>query len=92
MHLVIQVTRDLVPVVCAEWNVPVVMDDQNGPLVDIGVADVSADQFQRLAARKGNVSDASMQNVQPASASEWQRYLSGSLYTLADVFRVRLVI
>lgn len=92
MHLVVQVTRDLVPVISAEWNIPVVLDDQKGSLVDIGVADVSADQFQRLAAQKGNTINASMQNVQLASASEWQRYLSGSLCTLTDVLKVRLVI
>ncbi|KAF8342028.1 Glycerophosphodiester phosphodiesterase domain-containing protein, partial [Cantharellus anzutake] len=87
VHLVIQVTRDFIPVVCPEWNVPFVMNDQKEPLVDVGVADLSADQFQRLVVVAGRTSDAKLPLAQLSSASEWQRCLSGSFCTLTEVLK-----
>lgn len=80
VHVVVQVTRDGVPVIFPDWNLPV-DDDQ----FDVGVADVSADQFLRLSAKldKGLHSGRS-----PASAAGWHNFLLQKMCTLKDVLQV----
>ncbi|RDX55713.1 hypothetical protein OH76DRAFT_764359 [Lentinus brumalis] len=77
IYVTVQVTRDLHPVVFADWKLP---DDH----YDLGVADVTLSQFQSLAARLGRngaVSDTT------ASPSQWAKRIATSMVTLQDLLR-----
>ena len=80
VHVVVQVTRDRVPVVYPDWNLPV-GDDQ----FDLGVADVSAAQFVKLGAKLGK--ELSRGNM-PSSAAGWHRFLLQKMCTLKEVLQV----
>lgn len=82
IHAVIQVTRDHVPVVFPEWNLPV--DD-----FSLGIADVTVEQFRKLGSRLGTLL-ASPPERFLATSSEWQKAISGKLTTLEDLLRVRM--
>ncbi|KAI0750892.1 cyclin-dependent protein kinase inhibitor [Daedaleopsis nitida] len=78
IHVTVQVTRDLHPVVFADWKLP---DDH----YDLGVSDVSLPQFQSLASRlgRGNVTlDTS------ASPSQWAKGITSSMVTLQELLRI----
>ncbi|KZW03860.1 ankyrin [Exidia glandulosa HHB12029] len=72
VHVVVQLTRDGVPVLCT----PLFLPDPNYTL---RVADVTIAQFQSLSARLGkNV----LKQGQAATASEWQSVVKDSLISL----------
>ena len=75
-HLVIQVTRDLVPVVYAQRCLPL-----NG--FDLHVGAVTYSQFKGLA-QKSTVEDYSS-----ATPSEWQHILSSGFHSLEYALKVR---
>lgn len=80
VHAVIQVTRDMVPVVFFGWTLPF-----NGA-VDLGVADLTLVQLLRLAEKENLVLSA--QHHRPTSASEWARTLNTRLIPLKDLLQV----
>ena len=80
IHVTVQVTRDLHPVVFAEWKLP---DDH----YDLGVADVTLSQFQSLASRLGRGSASSDPSASP---SQWAKRIASSMVTLQEILRVRL--
>lgn len=83
VHIVVQVTRDGVPVVFPDWNIPV-DDDQ----FDLGVADVSAVQFSRLSNSLGRQLDMNNLASVPTSAAAWHGFLAQRMATLKDVLKV----
>lgn len=74
INVVVQVTKDGVPVVYPEWRLPV------GGL-DIGVPDVTIDQFCVLASSMGRTFNA----PSGASAVEWYQAIEGAMAPLAEV-------
>ena len=78
LHVVVQVTRDLVPVVYSKWHLPV-----NG--VDVGVCNVSAAQFSGIAVGKG-MTLGSMHS--PGTVQEWAAILQSSMLTLEHLLKV----
>lgn len=82
VHIVVQVTRDRVPVIYPDWNIPVDNDQ-----FELGVADVSAAQFYRLSEkleRQLSTINARM----PTSAVAWHCFLSQRMSTLKEVLEV----
>jgi CDK inhibitor PHO81 len=79
LHVVVQVTRDLVPVVYSKWRLPV-----NG--VDVGVCSVSATQFSSIAVGKGLALN-SMHT--PGTVREWAAVLQTAMLTLEHLLKVR---
>ncbi|OCB90859.1 cyclin-dependent protein kinase inhibitor [Sanghuangporus baumii] len=75
IHLTVQVTRDLHPVVYNKWRLPV-----SG--FDLGVSDVTLDQLKLVASRGGSIL-----NYRASSASEWHKALSSSLLPLQEVLK-----
>lgn len=84
VHIVVQVTRDRVPVIYPDWNLPV-EDDQ----FDVGIADISAAQFAGLSAKLGRELN---NGKPPTSAAGWHRFLSQKMCTLKEVLQVRFLI
>lgn len=80
IHVVLQVTRDLQPVVYSDWLLPCVG-------FDIGVADVTLAQFEALAKSLGR-SDLDMGNM---SASARAAALSRSMVSLDNLLKVSRV-
>lgn len=80
VHAVVQVTRDLVPVIYSEWNLPF-----DG--VDVGVADATAQQFHQLGARLRRSLPEEIKPT-PSTAAEWHRFITGKLYTLQELLQV----
>jgi CDK inhibitor PHO81 len=78
LHVVVQVTRDLVPVVYSKWHLPV-----NG--VDVGVCSVSAAQFSGIAVGKGM--DLNSMHA-PGTVQEWATILQRSMLTLEHLLKV----
>ena len=78
LRVVVQVTRDLVPVVYSKWHLPV-----NG--VDAGVCSVSAAQFSGIAVGKGM--DLSSIHA-PGTVQEWATILQRSMLTLEHLLKV----
>lgn len=78
MHVTVQVTRDLHPVIFGDYLLPEAS-------FDLGVSDVSLEQFRALASRLER-DDKSLRKA--ASAQEWSKLLSHSMVTLADVMQV----
>lgn len=84
VHIVVQVTRDRVPVAYTDWNLSV-EDDQ----FDLGVADVSAVQFARLSAKLGKEFN---KGKPPTSAAGWHRFLSQKMCTLKEILQVPILL
>jgi CDK inhibitor PHO81 len=80
VHAVVQVTRDLVPVIYSDWNLPF-----DG--IDAGVADVTVDQFHQLGVRLKKSLPEEIKNA-PSTAAEWHRFISGKLCTLQLLLQV----
>src|SRR5258706_7216096 len=78
LHVVVQVTRDLVPVVYSKWHLPV-----NG--VDVGVCSVSAAQFSGIAVGKGMVINPMHT---PGTVQEWAAILRAPMFTLEHLLKV----
>lgn len=79
IYVVAQVTRDLHPVSFGEWLLP-----ECG--FDIGVADVTLDQFETLANHLGR----NMHTVD--HLTNWRHAISGSMISLARLMKVGLFI
>lgn len=78
LHLVIQVTRDLHPVIFPNWLLP-----DTG--FDLSVSDVTLDQFEALAVQlKRNVS-----TTDGSSVHDWPAMMSRSMISLAQLLTVR---
>lgn len=76
IHLVIQVTRDLVPVVYAQRCLPL-----SG--FDLHVGAVTYSQF------KGLVQERTLEGNLSATPSEWQHILSSGFHSLEYALKVR---
>lgn len=74
LHLIIQVTRDLVPVVFSEWLLP-------ESSFNLGVSDVTLAQFDALALRIGR-------QITDRSPSNWAESLSRAMVSLADLLKI----
>jgi CDK inhibitor PHO81 len=77
VYIVVQVTRDLHPVVFSNWLLPETS-------FDLGVADVTLAQFGEIAQRRKRnpvLSDSTTQN--------WHSLLFDSMVPLADLLKVR---
>ena len=74
---VVQVTRDLHPVVYSEWLLP-------GIDYDLGVSDVTLGQFEALSRRLGRHID-SQENV---GVRDWSSSLAHTMISLADLLKV----
>ena len=79
LYVTVQVTRDLQPVLFAEWQLP-----EDG--FDVGVADVTLAQFLALAERRGRhklpTSSSSL------TAKDIQAAVSQSMVALSDLLKV----
>lgn len=84
VHIVVQVTRDCVPVIYPEWNLPV--DDNQ---FDLGVADVSVAQFSKFSAKLGRQLNTDTSRM-PTSAAAWHRFLSQRMSTLKEVLEASI--
>jgi len=74
---VVQVTRDLHPVVYSDWLLP-------GTDFDLGVSDVTLEQFEALSHRSGR-------RINPENDvmdTDWSSLLSRSMISLADLLKV----
>jgi hypothetical protein len=80
VHAVIQVTRDMVPVVFTGWTLPF------DGAVDLGIADVTLAQLLPIAERKNLLID--LHRDRPTSTSEWTRSLSSRIISLRDLLQV----
>lgn len=82
LHLVVQVTRDYVPVVYPSWILPY-------PGLTLGVSDITAAQYKALG--RGGLSQA-INNKFGASSTlslkDWHETLQTSIVTLEDVLMV----
>jgi CDK inhibitor PHO81 len=75
--VVVQVTKDGVPVVYSDWRLPV-------EIIDVGVCDVSSDQFLSIASSQSR--RLSPPQGATATAAEWCASISHSMATLDEVF------
>lgn len=78
VHIVVQLTKDSIPVIYPEWRLPV-------PGFDIGVPDVSLAQFTSLA---NSLNRDVPSSTITQSAAEWCTLLSTSMATLESVLAV----
>ncbi|KAH9943358.1 cyclin-dependent protein kinase inhibitor [Epithele typhae] len=78
IYVTVQVTRDLHPVVFADWKLP----DEH---YDLGVADATLAQFQALAARLGRGGPTPDPSSSPPSL--WSRWIASSMVTLQELLR-----
>lgn len=79
IYITVQVTRDLHPVVFAEWLLP-----ETG--YDVGVADVTLEQFEQLAIRSGrHIFPSEQTNFSPV---QWHRSISRSMLSLASLLKI----
>lgn len=74
VHVVIQVTKDGIPVAYPDWRLPV-----QG--LDIGVSDVTCAQIRQLSAQNNLL----LQAPTSAVASEWHQAISRSLMSLEEI-------
>lgn len=79
VYVVVQVTRDLHPVIFSDWLLPIAE-------FDLGVADVTLNQFEKLATRckrdMGSIN----------RSLDWHLDLAGSMISLAQLMTVRFPI
>lgn len=78
IHIVVQLSKDSVPVIYPEWRLPV-------PGFDIGVPDVSLSQFTSLATSLNRDLPKGTTTQQIKTAAEWCTTLSTSIATLESV-------
>lgn len=83
VHLVVQVTRDLHPVVYDRWTLP-------EPQFDLGVADLTLDQIKAFMRRSGGGVDLTQRRL--TRPADWHRALSSSLLSLSELLRVSLLL
>jgi CDK inhibitor PHO81 len=84
LTVVIQGTRDLVPVIYSEWTLPV--DGLN-----IGVSDVNYEQFERIAAQVGRSFEVS--SLEPVmSTRNWVDIISNKMMKLETLLTVSSVV
>ena len=76
LHVVVQVTRDLHPVVYSDWLLP-------GTVSELGVADVTLEQFEALAHASGGYRD-----LTPASGRDYAQLLSTCMVSLEYLLMV----
>ncbi|KAG6831882.1 hypothetical protein H0H92_006999 [Tricholoma furcatifolium] len=76
IHAVVQVTRDLHPVIFTEWSLP-------GADFNLGVSDVTLAQFQSLASRLGRCAPA-----ETTSVKDWISLLPRSMLSLAQLLKL----
>lgn len=82
LHLVVQLTKDYVPVVYGEWRLPY-------PGLSLGVSDVTLKQFNELASSLSKTSQDILEPLQADSTpSIWSKALSNGLIPLKDVLSV----
>ena len=79
VYLTVQVTRDLQPVAYAQWRLP---EDA----YDLGVADVTLEQFANLSRRLGR---GFTLPPTPVSLSDLHTMISRSMASLSDLLKVR---
>ncbi|THH13892.1 hypothetical protein EW146_g6378 [Bondarzewia mesenterica] len=79
VYLTVQVTRDLHPVVFADWRIP-----END--FYLGVADITLAQFESLAERTGR--DLKATEMKPLTASEWYRLSSAVMLSLEKLMKI----
>jgi CDK inhibitor PHO81 len=79
LHIVVQSTRDMVPVVFSEWNIPT--DELN-----VGVSDITLAQFQKLATRTGKALNTT--NAQSLPINQWAERINGSMGSLESLLAV----
>lgn len=78
LHLVVQVTKDYVPVLYSDWSLP-----YDG--LDVGVADVTLKQYQQLAvSRRRTLSDV-LGGQSQLDAHRWYQVLEQALVELSTV-------
>ena len=82
IYVTVQVTRDLHPVIFADWKLP---DDH----YDLGVSDVTLAQFQSLGVRLGRSTAAPDAASAPSACSRWRL---SSMTTLQELLRVCLFV
>ena len=78
LHVIVQVTRDLVPVVYSKWHLPV-----NG--VDVGVCSVSAAQFSGIAVGRRMAPNPMHA---PGTVQEWAAIVQTCMLTLEHLLKV----
>ncbi|KAG6833841.1 hypothetical protein H0H87_011775 [Tephrocybe sp. NHM501043] len=76
VYAVVQVTRDLQPVIFSEWSLP-------GSDFDLGVSDVTLVQFESLAYRLGRCPPSGI-----ASVAEWTAQLPRSMMSLTQLLKL----
>ncbi|KAH8118535.1 cyclin-dependent protein kinase inhibitor [Phellopilus nigrolimitatus] len=79
VHLTVQVTRDLHPVIFNNWKLPIAE-------FDLGVSDVTFAQLMAISTRAGYHAD--LARFKTATPSEWHHVLSGALFSLKDLMKV----
>ncbi len=77
LYVVVQVTRDSVPVVFSKWRLP----ESN---YNLGVCDVTLDQFEALADRMGR----SVDLLRISSITDWPALVENSMLSLAQLLTV----
>lgn len=81
VHLVVQVTRDLQPIIFNEWKLPI--DEY-----DIGVSDATFAQVQKLSEKLGKNVD--LKKHRSSLPAEWHLVLSGSMLPLRNLLKVNM--
>ena len=82
LHVVVQVTRDLHPVVYSEWLLP-------GIVSELGVADVTLEQFEALARASGSQCDLTPGGM---GGREYTQVLSTCMVSLEYLLKVRTTV
>jgi CDK inhibitor PHO81 len=77
LHITVQVTRDLHPVVFPDWLLP-------GTAFNLGVSDVTLTQFQALAVQNGR----SLESVTSIPLNESSTLLTRCMMSLTDLLKV----
>ena len=79
VEIIVQVTKDAVPVVYPEWRLPL-----EG--IDVGVPEISYDQFQRLASSSGRtMSSLSTTNGFSSGVTGWRDQISKGMMSLEEL-------
>jgi len=82
VNIIVQVTKDLVPMVYSEWALPIAG-------FQLGVCDVTAKQFEALAASlEKRLEDQRGMLDESSSAADWFRTIEGSMSSLETVLSV----
>lgn len=79
IYVIVQVTRDLHPVVYGDWSLPTTE-------FDLCVSDVTLEQFERLAASCGRNHVEPMEPTPPG----WAKSVTGSMVSLETLLTVRI--